>query len=169
MQATIERRFPAIYAVLFRNLSQTTGAGVAISVRTLIDRLEQMAAGQGDYGSDGTLAAKTLEARGLTAAALAEPRALLDRLANMATNGPGATDAEVAAAERAEASLWGWYLEWSRIARVAVTSRLLLKRLGFLQGGGGASIDAGEETAAPEPANGVTPGHVCLTSTTDSH
>ena len=33
---------------------------------------------------------------------------------------------------RAEGALWAWYLEWSQIARVAVTQRALLRQMGFV-------------------------------------
>jgi hypothetical protein len=62
--------------------------------------------------------------------------------------------------------LWGWYLEWSAIARVAVRDRRLLRALGFLNTTRlGADVDEidpleldadpGEtaaERALPEPA-----------------
>ncbi|MFO0672657.1 MAG: hypothetical protein U0235_24100 [Polyangiaceae bacterium] len=135
VQATLERRFPTIHAAVFRNLAQTTGAEVAIGVRTLLDRLATMAKGQGEYGPDGIAARKTLETRGVTEATLAEPRALLDRLARIADNGPGLSPSDVAAADAADEAMWNWYLEWSRIARAVVSGRVLLRRLGFLQGG----------------------------------
>lgn len=36
----------------------------------------------------------------------------------------------------AEEKLWAWYLEWSTIARTAITDRRLLKMLGFLRSSG---------------------------------
>jgi hypothetical protein len=47
-----------------------------------------------------------------------------------------------AALARAEAAVWAWYLEWSQIARVAVTQRASLRELGLL------SVRRGEDDEA---------------------
>ena len=33
--------------------------------------------------------------------------------------------------KKAEDALWTWYLDWSQVARTAVTQRVLLRQLGF--------------------------------------
>lgn len=55
-----------------------------------------------------------------------------------ASGAPGATSTVEAAAqgqEEAEAALWRWYLEWSRIARAVIEEPLLLAHLGFSRPG----------------------------------
>jgi len=130
--ATLERRFPAVYAQIFKNLSQTEGPGVAVSVRTLVERFDQMAAGSGAYGAEGPRAAAVLEARGLTPAVLNQARSLLETLGKVQTVDATMAAQDPQALEKAENDVWAWYLEWSQIARVAVTQRVLLKQMGFL-------------------------------------
>jgi hypothetical protein len=131
--ATVERRFPAVHAQLFKNLSQTQGPGVAITVRTFVERYDEMVAGAGTYGAEGTAAKAVLEARGLTSAVVDAARALLETVGKVETAPCGATlEDEQKRSEKAEADLWAWYLEWSAIARVAISQRALLKQMGFV-------------------------------------
>lgn len=129
--ATLERRFPGVHAQVFKNLSQTEGPAVAVSVRTFIDRYDQMASGTGGYGAEGKQAKAVLETRGLTQAVINEARGLLETVGKIATVNP-ATVQDPKVLEKAENDLWAWYLEWSQIARVAVTQRVLLRQMGFL-------------------------------------
>jgi hypothetical protein len=129
--ATLERRFPTVHAQVFKNLSQTEGPGVAVSVRTFVERFDQMASGAGAYGAEGTQAKAVLESRGLTQTVLNEARGLLETVGKIATINP-ATVQDPKVLEKAENDLWAWYLEWSQIARVAVTQRVLLRQMGFL-------------------------------------
>lgn len=59
-----------------------------------------------------------------------EARALLETVGTIAKSSAPATDTEALA--KAERDLWAWYLEWSRIERVAVTQRALLRQLGYV-------------------------------------
>lgn len=150
VQAMLERHHPAVAAQVFHNLAQTTGVGVALSVGTLIDRLDQMRTGAGAYGPEGVTAQAMLEARGFTDATTAPARELLAKLRKFEEGDDPPTAAALKDAENAEAAVWAWYLEWSRLARLAITSRRLLKKLGFLQTSSGESVDdaapGGEET-----------------------
>jgi hypothetical protein len=130
--ATLERRFPAVHSELFKNLSQTEGPAVAISVRTFVERFDQMATGSGVYGAAGAQAKAVLEARGLTASVLNDARGLLETIGKVATIDVAIAAQDPKALDKAEHDLWAWYLEWSQIARVAVTQRVLLKQMGFL-------------------------------------
>ena len=62
-----------------------------------------------------------LAQRGMTHAVLASVDPWVEALANFA-------GADAAAAEDAP---WGWYLEWSGIARAAIESRAMWRELGF--------------------------------------
>ena len=130
--ATLERRFPAVHAQVFKNLSQTEGPAVAVSVRTFVERFDQMAAGAGAYGAEGPKAKTVLETRGLTPAVLNEARSSLETLGKVQTVDAAMAAQDPKVLEKAENDLWAWYLEWSQIARVAVTQRVLLKQMGFL-------------------------------------
>lgn len=130
--ATLQRRFPAVQAQVFKNLSQTEGPAVAVSVRTFLERFDQMAAGAGAYGAEGPQAKAVLETRGLTPAVLNRARALLENIGKIATVDAVVAAQDPKALEKAENDLWAWYLEWSQVARIAVTQRVLLKQMGFL-------------------------------------
>jgi hypothetical protein len=130
--ATLERRFPAVHAQVFKNLSQQTGAAVAVSVRSFVERYDAMAAGQGTYGAEGTQAKAVLDARGLTAAVVNEARALLETVGKVETLQTASAEDDKKKFDKAEADLWAWYLEWSQIARVAISQRALLKQMGLL-------------------------------------
>jgi hypothetical protein len=160
--ASLARRFPAVHARLFLNLSQTEGPEVAISVQTFLDRFDALTQANGPHGADGAKAKALLEKRGLTRAALKEARELLNALGSVAP----APDDKIVSAEdakadllRAEKALWGWYLEWSQVARIAIKQRVLLRQLGFLADRGGGSVEQDPEepitvTTAPSPVAG---------------
>jgi hypothetical protein len=160
--ATLERRFPAVHAQVFKNLSQTKGIAVVVSVRTFIDRFEQMAAGAGSFGTEGVAAAKVLESRGLTQAVIAEARAQLESVGKITIEAETATfehdEAELA---KAEDALWSWYLEWSQIARIAVKQRSLLRSMGFgptRKSGAGEGEEEGDGEEEPHAVVPVTNG-----------
>lgn len=157
VSATLERRFPAVHAQFFNKLSQTSGPAVAVSVGTFLARYDEMATGAGSYGAEGVAAEAILEARGLTAGVLDDARAMLAKVSSIESR-PGVTTMEEDAAElaKAEQRLWDWYLEWSQIARVAVTQRPLLKQMGFRSTRAKAEADVVDAHADVVPA--PTPG-----------
>ena len=152
--ATLERRFPAVHAQVLKNLSQTEGPAVAVSVRTFLERFDQMAAGAGAYGAEGAQAKAVLEARGLTQSVLNEARALLENIGKVATVDAAAAAPDPKALEKAENDLWAWYLEWSQIARIAVTQRVLLRQMGFLPTRKSKATDD-EDDVDVDPTTGV--------------
>ncbi|MBX3215701.1 MAG: hypothetical protein KF850_26925, partial [Labilithrix sp.] len=117
--ATLQRRFPAVHAQVFKNLSQTDGPAVAVSVRTFLERFDQMAAGAGAYGAEGAQAKALLETRGLMPSVLNQARGLLETIGKIATVDAVMAAQDPKALEKAESDLWAWYLEWSQIARIA--------------------------------------------------
>jgi hypothetical protein len=131
-EATVERRFPAVHAQLFRNLSRTTGPEVAVSVRTFVDRFDAMAAGSDPYGVEGKKAAEVLAARGISKSVIDEARSLLETVTHTdSTQSSVSAEEDTAQLAEAEDKLWAWYLEWSQIARTAITQRALLRQMGF--------------------------------------
>jgi hypothetical protein len=123
--ATLRRHNPAVADAVFLNLSRTTGPEVIVSVSTFIDRLDAL----GD-GEDAKAARARLAQRGLNEAVLAEARTLLGALTTVQVEEPTGPLDE-AGMLAAEEELWGWYLEWSAIARMAIPDRRMLALLGF--------------------------------------
>ncbi|HEX9621826.1 MAG TPA: hypothetical protein VF989_16890 [Polyangiaceae bacterium] len=132
VRATLTRHYPKVAGSLFLNLSQISGAEVAVSVSTLLARLGEMEAGEAPYGDDGPEAHELLRTRGLTDDVIREAAALIARVQSFregsVQKGPS-PDPHAAA----EAELWSWYLEWGTIARTAISDGRLLRELGFLQ------------------------------------
>jgi len=136
-EATLKRRAPEIHVRVFRNLSQTEGMAVIVSVSTFLERLEAIdkPEHEGGFGPAGKDARKLLAQRGLTKGVIAEAKLLLGKLRKV--DGPLPDLDKLAAQdedfEKAEAALWNWYLEWSAIARRTITHRGYLRQLGFLR------------------------------------
>jgi hypothetical protein len=160
-QAALERRFPAVAARFFLNLVQTEGPEVAISVRTFVDRYDELVAGNEKFGAEAKKAQELLATRGVTPAVVEEAKALLTKLTQVAEPAePVSVEEQEAELEAAEAAMWAWYLEWSKIARIAVKQRVLLRQLGFLttrRGGEDEEADTTTTTVdapntAPSPA-----------------
>lgn len=158
-QAALERRFPAVAARFFLNLTQTEGPEVAITVRTFVDRYEELLAGSEKYGAEAKQAQALLTARGVTAGVVEEAKALLTKLTQLAEAPKSESmEEQEAELEAAEAAMWAWYLEWSKIARVAIKQRVLLRQLGFLATRRGGDEDEEEAPAAPgSPPVAATP------------
>jgi hypothetical protein len=154
ISATLARRYPKVHERLFLNLSQTEGPEVTVGVRTLLDRIQKLSEGAPEYGPDAQAARQLLETRGVTAVVIGQAEALLQSLARVAEPAePISVEEQQAQLVKAEDALWAWYLEWSQVARVAITNRGLLRQLGFLankpNGAGGEDDDDGEEEVTP--------------------
>jgi hypothetical protein len=92
-----------------------------------------------------------LAARGLTPAVINGARALLETVGTIAPHDDIASieqDQEQLA--KSETALWAWYLEWSQIARIAVTQRALLKQMGFV-------VTHAKADNTADPGNGIEP------------
>lgn len=155
-QAGLQRAFPVVHDVLFKNLSQTTGPAVAFSVNSFINRLDLMAAGGEGYGAEGVEARKMLEKRGLTAAVVDEARSMLARLGEL----PEVVDTSPMAekAQKAEADLWAWFRDWGQVARTAVDDRNLLRILGYRKTKNGDKVvDVDEDESTEEETAPVAP------------
>jgi hypothetical protein len=120
-----------VHERFFRNLSQVEGQEVIMSVGTFVERFEALSDPSGPDGAEGPKAAELLARRGLISA-VAEAKALLDSLTQVDSNASSSWDVQQRRLFAAESVLWEWYLEWSRVARVAIKQRALLRQLGFL-------------------------------------
>ncbi|AUX19872.1 hypothetical protein SOCEGT47_003250 [Sorangium cellulosum] len=159
--ATLKRHAPEAHAFMFRNLGQTEGAAVLVSVSTFVERWENLARSKDKGGPDagGEEGRKILARRGLTKAVIDEARELLARAGKLESV------AEVAPAaagdhdfEEAERQLWDWYLEWSTIVQTAIKDRRLLRELGFRRASSSrssADAAAAEDEEAEEDTGGA--------------
>ena len=153
--ATLTRHAPDAHAWLFKNLSQTEGAAVVVSVGTFVERWENLDKAESGAPKSGKAAKKKLAERGLTKAVIDEAKGLLQKLAEVSGPVPNLPDLEADAEQiaKAEEAMWAWYLEWSRIARKVIRQRSLLRQLGFLRttSSGGEEVVEDEETGTDEP------------------
>lgn len=133
-EIVLRTNYPEVHEVVFRNLTQTSGDDVIVSVVTLLDRLEAVAKPVDEGGLErGQEARARLDARGLTEDVVAGARGLIARVGSVpATRDPLARKTP-AAVQEAEDRAWNWYLEWSGIARVVIRDRRILRSLGFLR------------------------------------
>ena len=155
--ASLERRFPKVFAGVFLNLQQAEGPAVAVTVRTFVDRYDELSAPNSKYGPEGAQAKELLAARGVAPAVVDEARNLLSQLTKVATApiSQASINEQEAALASAEDALWAWYLEWSQVARVAVKQRQLLRQLGFLTRHPVEEEPSPPPTGAPAPSGGV--------------
>jgi hypothetical protein len=127
-RATLRTRYPKLHGALFANLPQAQRLETLLTVGTFVERVGRLA----ELDKKNGAAAKALLAkRGLDDATINEARSLLARA--KAVDAPSLRTAGLTAEQLAkhEDALWDWYLEWSAIARVAITNVKLLSKLGF--------------------------------------
>lgn len=143
-RVSLDRHFPQIAEHFFNGLSQKQGDEVVLSVGLFMSRLAELEQGAAPYGADGPAARELLHRRGLTEEREMEGRLLLEELRTV----KDAPRPSSIATDRQKAvdDLWAWYLEWSTIARLVISDRRLLRRLGF---GQSSARFAEEEAAAP--------------------
>jgi hypothetical protein len=132
--AVLGRHHPEVNEKVFYKLSQTEGNEVVLSVGTFLERVDALA-------KEGQLAPlATLARHGLTDTVLDQARGLLAKVAQPPFEPEPPKEPSTAAAEdepvldpAAEDAMWSYYLQWSAIARTAITDRRLLRQLGFLR------------------------------------
>jgi hypothetical protein len=146
---------PEAHAMVFKNLSQTEGLEVIVSVGTFLERLETLPKSreEGGLGATGRNARELLIKRGLDSNAVAEARALLEKVGKIEPSDIDASGVPSEREEMLERDLWNWYLEWSGIARIAISDRRLLRTLGFLRDSSGSN----REPEVPEEPGDAPP------------
>ena len=160
--ATLAHNHPEVYRRVFRNLAQTVGTEVIVSVGTFVGRLKELEKGD----EQARAARRLLDKRGLTAQVIQQAEGLLKQLRTVQTAGEVDIEERRQAQAEAEGAMWAWYLEWSTIARTAISDGRLLRSLGFGRNGrrGVAADDddgndgnEGNDVDLP-PAGPATPG-----------
>jgi hypothetical protein len=153
--AALSRLYPAVHAVLFKNLSKVSGSEVVLTVKTFVERIGSM---RKDGGEETQKALALLEKRGLTPDRIDEARALLGKVAVAQTGAKEEEEVDDAPlkAEREAAveAMWGWYQDWAKTARTVVKNRNYLVMLGLTQiRGGGATEDVADDAAEDDVAS----------------
>jgi hypothetical protein len=134
IHAALARRHPDQDAFVFNNLEPATGAGAVISVSTLLDRLDALESGEERKATRKAdhAALATLAKRKITKDERARLRGLVKVALKPAKIEPAAPPvASEADQQKALLKLWSWYSEWSETARIVITRRDHLIRLGL--------------------------------------
>lgn len=136
IHAALARRHPDQDAFIFTNLEPATGAGAVISVSTLLDRLDALESGEERKATrtEDLAALATLAKRKLTKEERDRLRGLVKVALKPAKIDPAAGTpplASEAEQQKALLKLWSWYSEWSETARVVISRRDHLIRLGL--------------------------------------
>lgn len=127
VDASLRKRFPRVHEQVFRNLGQVRGGEVLLTVATFIGRIRALDRAK---DAESRAARALLVTRGLTAAVLDEAWDRLEEVKKLPALPPALEEGD-ADSEAAAAAAWDWYLEWSQIARAAVTDGRLRAKLGF--------------------------------------
>jgi hypothetical protein len=167
-QASLRRHFPRVAERVFRNLTQTEGPDVIVSVSTFIERYDTLTGTGNVADTDGAAARQLLASRGLTPAVIDSARAQVRSLGQLVPVTVHDTDELQERSRVAEEELWGWYLEWSRIIRTAVKDRRLLQQLGFLARRGGRLVEVTDEEGVTDDGE-VSSGNGGAPHTTSSN
>jgi len=161
--ASLRHAFPAQHAYLFQGgLKMQQGNGGVLAVSTFLDRLDGLVAdpARKDTRGEDEAALLRLEARSITATARARAGELIATIQAGAQT-PVAPEAPQAAFDHsaAKVALYKWFDEWSSIARVAVTRRDLLIRIGLASPRSRKAPKEAAKPAAPvAPTRSVPPG-----------
>jgi hypothetical protein len=145
--AVLQRHHPDVHEKVFHKLGQTEGNEVVLSVGTFVERVDGLPA----MGEGPALA--TLIQHGMTEAVLGEARGLLTQLMQPRIEDPPTDDVPIVD-PAAEDAMWSYYLQWSAIARRAISERRLLRQLGFRRSlrGGSDEPSPGNEAPGETPA-----------------
>lgn len=152
--ACLKHRHPAQHAFVFKDLRAARGAASLLSVTRFLDRLDALE-GATDRASTRVAdqaALATLALRGIDAKERARVRALLAQAEHSADDG-ASDDDELTPEEMDQAlrDLRAFYEEWSAVARLCVTRRDYLIRLGLARRRD-AQSDDGDNPVDPKPA-----------------
>jgi hypothetical protein len=122
-RAALTRHYPELAKSVFLNIRQTSGAGLVISLPTLLSRITALETGNARQRR----ARELLVRRGLTEQVLNEAKALLTEL----TQSPATELPPPRLRQPTLEALWSWYLDWSQTARATIADAKLRKVLGF--------------------------------------
>ena len=138
--AALGRVAKSAHAKLFQNLSKATGGAVLLTVKSFVGRLREI---QGDESEEMQQAAAVLAKRGLNEACIAEAEGLVAEIENAQppADPPTDTTALKIAREQATATMWAWFLDWSKTACTVVKNRNYHVMLGLVSHHGAKAVE----------------------------
>jgi len=110
---------------------------VTISVGTMLQRIEELRGTHND-----TL--KLLARRGLTTTEIGNAKKMIEQVGSIRDKPAIDPEAQRRQIEEKRDKFWGWYLEWSAVARATIESGRWLRQMGF--GRDGDAVIEEEET-----------------------
>lgn len=129
VDATLTRHFPHVRDELFKNISQTQGPQVVVSVGTLLERIRELEA---QPTAETTQVLALLDSRGFTQRLREQMYARVEQVRRASeVTLPEIDPNSAAERDAALAKAWDWYREWRQIARTVVRRRDMLMRLGL--------------------------------------
>lgn len=128
VSAVLARLAPAIHAQVFKDLPQTSGTELLVTVPTFLDRLQALR--DASAGTPERAAWDLLVAHGFDPAAMGEARALVAEATSVAAAEATVPEPVPAGTEALDA-IWSWYLQWSRIARLTIPDARVLAKVGL--------------------------------------
>lgn len=129
VDATLTRHFPRVRDELFKNISQTQGPQVVVSVGTLLERIKEL---QAQPTAESTAVLALLERRGFTQRLREQMYARVEQVRKSSEiTLPEIEPNSAAERDAALTKAWDWYREWRQIARTVVRRRDMLMRLGL--------------------------------------
>ena len=127
--AALSRKFPAVRERVFKNLSKTSGAQVVVTVKTLINRLDELEAGQ---SREDKAAVKLLAERGLDKARRQKAADLLKAAEDGSVlEAPSPNPESEEMRRQAVDKMWAWYMDWAQTARTVVMAKRLRIAMGI--------------------------------------
>lgn len=134
VEVVLRTNYPAVHAIVFRNLKQSQGLDVVVTTRTMLDRLDLVSKPVAEGGHpEGAAARAHVVKRGFTTEVVQDCRGLLAQIGMAPEMNDPLPQLDAEAMAKAEKEMWNWYLEWSGIARSAISNRRALRSLGFLR------------------------------------
>lgn len=126
---SLKYNYPEIHAIIFKNLSKTTGLKLMVSVPTMLRRLEDL---EKKTDSTSKEAMALLEKRGLNIDVRDKGQKLIDKAKDASVfEIPAPTEASQEEQKQAAKDMWHWYLEWAQIGRIVVPSKRLRIMMGI--------------------------------------
>lgn len=134
IKSALKLHHPKVLAWTLNRLPPVRGKELLTAIPILVERLRELEAGSSPHGKEGQTAMALLAARGLNDEVLKSVERTIEK-AKTYRRKPNDTSHLKEQTSAAEA-LWAFYVEWSVIARTAITDRASLRALGFRQGVG---------------------------------
>lgn len=156
MGAALAHHHPDVHAWFFDGLAPAPGAGAVLVAGVLLDRIDRLGAEPVGANPSNDAALATLDKRGFGPGVRADLRRLVERSKRFSPGPPRAGPA--VDLDAAHAALYAWWRDWSATARVVITRRDQLIRLGLAErrrterGARRADPPEGDEWGAPAAA-----------------